>query len=75
MCDKAVSKDPFVLKYCLDRYKSQEMRNKAVDAFLPTLKFVPDWFLASKMIEKLDYDLFSNDNTIFVNEGSNYVTF
>ena len=75
MCDKAVSKDPFVLKYCLDRYKSQEMRNKAVDAFLPTLKFVPDWFLASKMIEKLGYDLFSNDNTIFVNEGSNYVTF
>ena len=64
-----------MLKYYLDRYKSQEMCNKAVDAFLVTLKFVPDWFLASKMIEKLDDGLFSNDNTIFVNEGSNYVTF
>ena len=50
------------------------MCGKAVDAFPPTLKFVPDWFLTRKMIKKLD-DLFSNDDIIFVNEDSNFVTF
>ena len=63
-----------MLKYCLDRQKTQEMRGKAVDAFPPTLKFVPDWFLTRKMIKKLD-DLFSNEDIIFVNEDSNFVTF
>ena len=28
------------------------MCEKAVDIFLPTLKFVPDWFATSKMIKK-----------------------
>ena len=42
-----------MLKYCLDRQKTQEMRGKAVDAFPPTLKFVPDWFLTRKMIKKI----------------------
>ena len=45
MCDKVVFKDPFMLKYCFDRYKTQEMCDKAVDVFLATLKFIPDWFL------------------------------
>ena len=42
MCNKIVSGDAFMLKYFLDRYKTQGMRDKAVDAFLPTLKFIPD---------------------------------
>ena len=43
---------------------------------MPTLKFVPDWFVTSKMVKKLDDDLFSNDDMIFVNEDSNYnITF
>ena len=37
ICDKVVSKDLFMLKYCLDRYKTQE-----------TLKFVPVWFVVKK---------------------------
>ena len=48
MCDKVVSKDSFMLKYCLDRYKTQGMCDKAVDIFLPTLTFVPDWFVTKK---------------------------
>ena len=36
MCDKILSKEPFMLKYCLDRYKTQEVCNKAFDTFLPT---------------------------------------
>ena len=29
------------------------MCDKAADNFLPTLKFLPDWFITSKMIKKL----------------------
>ena len=54
MCDKVVSKEPFMLKYSLDRCKTQQMHDKAIDSFLPTLIFVPDWFITSKMLEKLD---------------------
>ena len=64
-----------MLKYCLDRYKTQEMCYKTVNAFLVTLQFVPDWFVASKVNKKIDDDLFSNDDIIFVNEDFNYVTF
>ena len=32
----------FMLKYCLIRYEAQEMRDKAFNAFLPALNFVPD---------------------------------
>ena len=51
MCDKVVSVDPFQLKYCHDKYKTQEMYNKVVDDFLPALKFFRDWFVMSKMIK------------------------
>ena len=51
MCDEIVSDDPFKLKYCHDRYKTQEMCNNTVDDFLPALKFVPDWFVTRKMIK------------------------
>ena len=53
MCDKIVLEDAFMLKYFLDRYKTQEMCGKAADGFLPTSKFVPDWYVTS-MIKKLD---------------------
>ena len=41
-------------KYFLNRYNSQEMCDKAVDAYLPALKFVLDWLVANKMIKRLD---------------------
>ena len=62
MYEKGVSKEPFMLKYCPDRYNTKEMYDKAVDAFLPTLKFVPLSFITNKMLEKLDNVAFSNDN-------------
>ena len=37
MCDKTFSKDPFMLRYCLDTCKTQEMCVKAADDYLPTL--------------------------------------
>ena len=72
MCDEFVSKDPFMLKYCLDRYKTQEMCDKEQ---LMLFYHVPDLFISSKMIKKLNYDLFCNDDIIFVNEESNNITF
>ena len=33
MCDKDVSKDPFMPKYCLDRYKTKKICVKLVDIF------------------------------------------
>lgn len=54
MCNKVGSKDPFVPKYCVDWYKTQEMCDKAFDAVLPTLKFVPDRFVISKIIKNLE---------------------
>ena len=53
MCDKIVLGDLFMLQYFLDRYRTQGMCDKAADAFLPPLKFVPDCY-ATSMIKKLD---------------------
>ena len=44
------------------------MSDKAVDAFLSRLKFVPDCFVTTKLLEKLDDGVFSNGDIIFVNE-------
>ena len=44
------------------------MYDKAVNACLPVLKFVPDCFVMNKMLEKLDV-VFSNDDKIFVVEN------
>lgn len=53
-----------LIKYCLHRYKTQEMCEKAVNANLPTSKFVPDWFLTPKILEDLDNIAFFDDNMI-----------
>ena len=74
MCYKLVSNDPYMLKYCLDRYKTQEIGDKAVDVFLPTLKFVLDCFVTSKMIKNLMKKYIFNDDIRFVNEDSNYIS-
>ena len=64
-----------MITYYLDRYKTQVMRDKAFDDFLPALKFVPDWFATSKMIKKLHNDLFEEGDIIFFDEDSSNVTF
>ena len=49
-----------MLKYCLNRYKTQEMCDEGADAFLPILKSVPDWFATNKILENLDNFVFFN---------------
>ena len=70
MCEKMVSEDPFNLKYCHDRCKTQKMCDKAADGFLPALRFVADWFVTSKMIKKLFTALYADDNILHFNEDS-----
>ena len=65
MCDKVVSKEPIMFKYCPDRCKTEEMCDKAVGFYLLALKNVPDWFLTNKMIEILDNAVFSNEYIVF----------
>ena len=75
MCDKAVFKEHFMLKHCPDKYKTQEMCVKAVDSYLLTLKFVLYWFVMSKMLEKLDNSVFTNEEIFYHNVDFNIITF
>ena len=61
MCDRVIFEDPFMLIYCPDRYETQQMCNEAVDNCLRALKFIPEWFVTSKIPETFHDALFSND--------------
>ena len=74
MCEKAVSKKHFTLKHCLDKYKTQDMCHKVVDACLIALKFVPDWYVTNKILNILDNAVFLNGDIVFVNADSDNVT-
>ena len=75
MSDKVFSKEPFPLKCCLHRCKTQDMCDKVVDLYLLILKFIPDWIIMCRMIEKHDNALFSNDDIVFGDIVSDIVTF
>ena len=51
------------------------MCDNAVDSCLQALKFVPDWFVTSKVIEELDSAVFSNDYIVFGDLNSDFGTF
>ena len=51
------------------------MCDNAVDSCLLALKFVPDWFVTSKMIEKRDSAVFYNDYIVSDDLDSDFVTF
>ena len=52
ICDRVVSEDPFLIVYCPNRYNTQRMCDEAIDDCLAALKFIPDWFVASKILKK-----------------------
>ena len=68
MCNRVISKDPFMLGYRPDRYKTQRICDEAVDDRLVALKLIPDGFVASKMLEKFDNALRAIDDVLFYNE-------
>ena len=49
------------------------MCDKAIDFYL--IKFVPDWFVTNKMLEKLENYLFFSDDIFFHYLDSNNITF
>ena len=75
MCYSIISEDPFSLRYLSDQYKTQKMCDKAVEDCLGGLKFVPDWFVASKMIKKLFTALYGIENILYFNEYCSNVAF
>ena len=60
---------------CHDRCNNQELCNKGVDDFLPALKFVPDWFITSKIIKNVLTALYADENKLNFNENSGDVVF
>ena len=42
------------------------MCGKAADGYLLVLKFVSDWFVTCKMLEKLDGAIFSNNDIVLL---------
>ena len=46
------------------------MCDETVDDSLAALKFIPDWFVTSKMIKKLFPALYVDDNILYFNEDS-----
>ena len=51
------------------------MYDKAFDGCLVALKFVPDWFVTSKMIKKLLTALYAGENILYFDENSNNIVF
>ena len=52
--------------YYPDEYKTQRMCDEAVDDCLVALKFIPDWFVTSKMLEKFDNTLHADYDILFI---------
>ena len=50
------------------------MCDESVDDSLSAFKFIPDWFVTSKMLEKSNHALHANDDILFYNEDFNKVT-
>ena len=75
MCDKIISENPFMLRYCPDQYVTQKICDEPVDNFLPTLIFVTDWFVTSKMIKKRFTALYADENILHFDEDFGYVSF
>ena len=73
MHERVVPEDPFLIVYCPDKYKSQRMYDKAIDDSLAALKLIPDWFVTSKMIEKLYTTLYADKNILYFDEDFNVV--
>ena len=51
------------------------MCDKVFDGCLVALKFVPDWFVTSKMIKKLLTALYAGENILYFDENSNNIVF
>ena len=74
ICDIAVSLYPFSIEYCPDKNITKKIC-EAVNDSLAAYKLIFDWFVTSKMIEKLCTALYTENGLLFFDEGSGDVTF
>ena len=51
------------------------MCDEAIDDFLPTLNFVHDWLVTSKMIKNFFTALYADEHIFYFNEDSGNVVF
>ena len=51
------------------------MSDETVDDCQAALKFIPDWFVTSKMLQKSGKPMHANNDMVFYNEDSDKVTF
>ena len=72
MFDRVLSEDPFLIAYCLDKYKTQRMCD---EDSLAALKFIPDWFVTGKMIKELYTALYRDENILYFNKDSGNIIF
>ena len=70
MCGKIVSNDPFLIVHCRDKYITQRVCDEGVGDSLAALKLIPDSFVASKIIYKLDTAFYADENILYFNEDS-----
>ena len=75
LCENVVFEDPLMLKPCHDRYNTQEICDKSADSYLLPLRFILDWFVTNKIIEKLDSAVFSGNYIAFADLDFDFVTF
>ena len=51
MCNEAFSKDPLMLKHRLDRFKTQEICDEAINTYLPTFFYHFLFFIGFLLIK------------------------
>ena len=62
-----------MIKTYSDRHNIQKMCDKAITPYLLALTFVFHWFVTSKLFEKIDNAVFSNNDVIFGDTDSDIV--
>ena len=75
LCYIVIPEDPSLIVYCPDKYKTQRMRDEAVEDCLAALRLVSDWFVTSEMIKKLFTALYADENILYFNESSGDAVF
>ena len=68
ICNIVICLYPFLINL-------KKMYDEAVDDYLAVFKFIPDWFVISKMLEKLGNDLLTDDGILFYNKDFDKVIF
>ena len=65
----------FFKVYCPDKYITQKLCDATVNDSLAALKLIHDWFVATKILERLYTALYADENILYFNEDSGDAVF